>query len=172
MTPPEREPSGTAAPPAGRPPRKSSEERNAEVRAQLRPLAPGERPRVLVVATVVALALATTNVVLLAAGQGGRPEGLVVYCALMLAVAYGMWTKRYAAVLAFQCLLAIAVAVGFLFLLRASSAVDLVICFMLVVPTGWLFWKLIRVLARLQVPPQDDVEDGGATARRAPPPVR
>jgi hypothetical protein len=70
----------------------------------------------------------------------------------MFGAAYGMWTKRYGAVLAFQCLLAIAVATGFLFLLRASSLMDLLICFGLIVPTGWLFWKLIRVLARIQTP--------------------
>jgi hypothetical protein len=70
----------------------------------------------------------------------------------MVGVAYGMWTKRYGAVLAFQCLLAIAVATGFLFLLRASTFVDVLICFALIVPTGWLFWKLVRVLARIQAP--------------------
>ncbi|HEU4976258.1 MAG TPA: hypothetical protein VFT50_14285 [Baekduia sp.] len=156
MTPPEPRP----AAPAARPARKSSEERNAEVRAHLRPLDPGERPAALVVAVVLALALAAVNVVLLAAGQGGRPEGLVVYCALMLLIASGMWTRRYAAVLAFECLLAIAVTFGFLFLLRASSPLDLLICFVLIVPTGWLFWKLIRVLARLQAPPRDGVQDG------------
>jgi hypothetical protein len=71
---------------------------------------------------------------------------------LILGAAYGMWTKRYGAVLAFQVLLAIAVIIGFLFLLRASSLLDVLICFVLIVPTGWLFWKLVRVLARLQTP--------------------
>ena len=132
--------------------RPSSEERNAEVREALRPLEPGERPMPLVVATALALTLAAINVGLLVAGQGGRPGPLLVYCVLMLGAAYGMWTRRYGAVLAFQCLLAIAVAMGFLFLLRASTVTDLLICFMLIVPTGWLFWKLIRVLARIQTP--------------------
>jgi hypothetical protein len=142
--------------------RPSTEERNAEVREALRPLDPGERPASLVIAVAVALALGVVNVVLLAAGQGGRPGALAVYCALMLGIAYGMWTRRYGAVLAFQCLLAIAVATGFLFLLRASSAIDLLICFGLIVPTGWLFWKLIRVLARIQTP-----RDGASGARDA-----
>jgi hypothetical protein len=133
--------------------RPSSEERNAEVREALRPLEPGERPMPLVVATALALTLAVINVGLLVAGQGGRPGPLLVYCVLMLGAAYGMWTRRYGAVLAFQCLLAIAVAMGFLFLLRASTVTDLLICFVLIVPTGWLFWKLIRVLARIQTPP-------------------
>ncbi|MCW3004010.1 MAG: hypothetical protein JWQ20_3308 [Conexibacter sp.] len=135
-----------------RPPRKSSAERNEEIRAGLQPLAPGERPLPLVIATVVAVALGLTNIVLLLVGQNGQPAQLIVYCVLVLGAAYGMWTKRYGAVLAFQVLLAIAVVIGFLFLLRASSLLDLLICFLLIVPTGWLFWKLVRVLARLQTP--------------------
>jgi hypothetical protein len=135
-----------------RPPRKSSAERNEEIRAGLQPIAPGERPLPLVIATVVAVALGLTNIVLLLVGQNGQPAQLIVYCVLVLGAAYGMWTKRYGAVLAFQVLLAIAVVIGFLFLLRASSLLDLVICFLLIVPTGWLFWKLVRVLARLQTP--------------------
>jgi hypothetical protein len=133
-------------------PRRSTEERNAEVRAALEPYAPGERPPALLAAVGLAVTLGLVNLVLLAAGQGGKPGALLVYCVLMFGAAYGMWTKRYGAVLAFQCLLAIAVATGFLFLLRASSFLDLLICFGLIVPTGWLFWKLIRVLARIQTP--------------------
>jgi hypothetical protein len=132
--------------------RRSSEERSAEVREALRPLAPGERPPALRAAVALALALGLVNVGLLIAGQGGKPAALLIYCMLMFGAAYGMWQRRYGAVLAFQCLLAIAVAMGFLFLLRASTFVDLLICFALIVPTGWLFWKLIRVLARIQTP--------------------
>jgi hypothetical protein len=138
--------------PGVRPPRKSSEERNEAIRADLVPIGPDERPLPLVIAVVVATALGLTNIALLLAGQSGEPGQLVVYCVLILGAAYGMWTKRYGAVLAFQVLLAIAVIIGFLFLLRASSLVDLLICFALIVPTGWLFWKLVRVLARLQTP--------------------
>jgi len=144
---------------AQRPPRKSSAERNAEIRAGLEPIGPGERPLPLVIATAVAVALGLTNIVLLIAGQNGQPAQLVVYCTLILGAAYGMWTKRYIAVLAFQVLLAIAVVIGFLFLLRASSLLDVLICFVLIVPTGWLFWKLVRVLARLQTPVEPSTDD-------------
>ena len=140
------------APAPVRPPRKSSEERNEEIRAGLTPLGPDERPTPLVVATVLALVLGLTNVVLLLAGQAGDHGPLLIYCVLMLGLAYGMWTKRYLAVLLYEVLLGIAVVVGFLFLFLASSLLDLVICFGLIVPTGWLFWKLVRVLARLQTP--------------------
>ncbi|QEC46953.1 hypothetical protein FSW04_04670 [Baekduia soli] len=141
-----------AQPPSPRPARRRGAERDEAIRHTLRPLAEGERPAPLVVATLAAVALGLVNLGLLAAGQAGRTGPLAVYCVLMLALAAGMWTRRYGAVLAFQCLLAIAVATGVLFLLRASSLVDLLICFGLIVPPGWLFWKLIRVLARIQAP--------------------
>ena len=147
------------SPSAERPPRKSSAERNAEVRAGLEPIGPDERPWPLVIATAVAVGLGLTNIGLLIAGQNGQPAQLVVYCALILGAAYGMWTKRYIAVLAFQVLLAIAVVIGFLFLLRASSLLDVLICFVLIVPTGWLFWKLVRILARLQTPVEPRADD-------------
>jgi hypothetical protein len=37
-------------------------------------------------------------------------------------------------------------------LLRASSVGDVALSFGVIVPAGWLFWRLVRVLARLQVP--------------------
>ena len=40
----------------------------------------------------------------------------------------------------------------FLFLLRASSVGDVALRLGVIVSAGWLFWKLVRVLARLQVP--------------------
>jgi hypothetical protein len=85
-------------------------------------------------------------------GKGGAGT-LIVYCGLMFAAAYGMWTKRYLAVLLFQILLAVLVVFFFLFLLRASSLGDVALSLAVIVPAGWLFWKLVRVLARLQVPP-------------------
>jgi hypothetical protein len=58
-------------------------------------------------------------------------------------------------VLLFQVLLAILVIFFFLFLLRASSLGDVALSLGIIVPAGWLFWKLVRVLARLQVPPPE-----------------
>ena len=85
-------------------------------------------------------------------GRGGAGT-LLVYCALMFAAAYGMWTKRYLAVLLFQILLAVLVVFFFLFLLRASSVGDVALSLAVMLPAGALFWKLVRVLARLQIPP-------------------
>jgi hypothetical protein len=162
MTQPPDRPASTPAPapaPArgGRPPRKSSEERNEAIRAGLVPIAAGERPAPLLVAVAVALALGAVNLVLAATGHSGRGGAgtLVVYCALMFAAAWGMWTKRYIAVLLFQILLAIIVVFFFLFVMRASSVRDVALSVAVIVPAGWLFWKLVRVLARLQMPPAD-----------------
>ncbi|MCW2982867.1 MAG: hypothetical protein JWR63_437, partial [Conexibacter sp.] len=137
--------------------RRSSEERTAEIQSTLEPIAPGDRPAPLVVAVAAAVLLGVVNLVLAATGHSGRGGAgtLLVYCALMFAAAYGMWTKRYVAVLLFQILLAVLVVFFFLFLLRASTVGDVVLSLAVIVPAGWLFWKLVRVLARLQVPVGD-----------------
>jgi hypothetical protein len=148
-----------AGPPNVRRPRKSSAERAREIQATLEPLAPGERPTPLLVAVVTAVALGIVNLVLAATGHSGKGGAgtLIVYCALMFAAAWGMWAKRYVAVLLFQILLAILVVFFFLFLMRASSVGDVALSLGVIVPAGWLFWKLVRVLARLQVPPEHAV---------------
>jgi hypothetical protein len=134
-----------------------AEERNAAVRATLTPLAPGERPPALVVAVVLAAALAIANVVALVAGldvEGRRPGafGVLLFAVLMLAAAWGMWQRRYGAVLAFEALLGITVAIAALSLFVANNAAAVVLCLVILLPGGWLFWKLVRVMGRLQAP--------------------
>lgn len=143
------------APGAERTGRKSSAERDAEVRAQLEPLAPGERPVPLLVAIVAALVLGLANLIIFAAGGSGGGAGggaLLAYCGLMFLAAWGMWNRHYLAVLGFEVLLAIIVVFFFLFLLRASNAWAALLALAIIVPAGWLFWKLVRVLARIQTP--------------------
>jgi len=134
-----------------------AEERNAAARATLTPLAPGERPPALVVAVVLAAALAIANVVALVAGldvEGRRPGafGVLLFAVLMLAAAWGMWQRRYGAVLAFEALLGITVAIAALSLFVANNAAAVVLCLVILLPGGWLFWKLVRVMGRLQAP--------------------
>jgi hypothetical protein len=153
-----RQPAGAAPPaPPARRPRRSSEERNQEVRAQLEPLEAGERPLPLVVAAATAALLALVNFVAWLAGvevEGKQPSvaGVLAFCGVLGAAAWGMWARRYWAVLGFQCLLAIVVIIFFLFLLRASSITDVLIAGGIIAYAGTLFWKLVRVLARLQIP--------------------
>jgi hypothetical protein len=134
-----------------------SERRNAEVRASLEPLAAGERPRPVTVAAVVAAALAVGNVIAFAAGatvSGEHPStlGILSFTALMLTCAWGMWHARYWAVLGFQALLAITILIAALSLAVASTLAAAVLCVTIVVFGGWLFWTLIRAMARIQMP--------------------
>jgi hypothetical protein len=134
-----------------------AEERNAEVRAQLAPLAPGERPWPLVAAAALAVLLGTANLVALIAGvevEGERPAavGVLLFCAVMYIAAVGLWTARYWAVLGFEVLLGLIVLVFSLFLLRASNVLAVVVCVPIIAIAGWLFWKLVRVMGRIQAP--------------------
>lgn len=134
-----------------------SEARNEEIRRSLEPLAPGERPRAVTVAAVVAALLAATNLALMFAGlevDGERPAagGTIVFAALMLAAAYGMWRAKYWAVLGFQALLALTIVIAATALLVASNVAAVALCLAIVGLGGWLFWKLVRALARLQMP--------------------
>jgi len=134
-----------------------AEERNAEVRAQLEPLKPGERPPALVAAAILAAVLGTANLVALIAGvevEGDQPSaiGVLVFCAVMYVAAVGLWFARYWAVLGFEALLGIIVVFFSLFLLRASNVLAVVVCVVVIGVAGSLFWKLIRVMGRIQAP--------------------
>ncbi len=134
-----------------------AEERNAAVRAQLEPLGPGERPRPLVIASALAALLALANVAAWAVGldvEGKKPGafGVLLFAVLMLLAAWGMWQRRYWAVLGFEALLAVTLCIAALSLLVASNVAAVVLCVAILGPAGWLFWKLIRVMGRLQAP--------------------
>ncbi len=137
----------------------TSEERNAAVRATLRPFAAGERPWAIKVSVAVALILALANLVLFIAGVKPRVGGshpqiveILIFSGLMIMCATGMWLMRYWAVLGFQTLLAIGVLGFSLALVRASTILGAVICVVIVGGGGYLFFKLVRVLSRLQLP--------------------
>jgi hypothetical protein len=129
------------------------------VRATLTPLSPGERPWPVKVSAALALVLAAVNLGLFIAGAkphvGGRQPHLaeiLIFSGLMLACAVGMWLMRYWALLGFQTLLAIGL-VGFcLALVRVSSILWAVICVAVIGAGGFLFYKLVRVLSRVQMP--------------------
>jgi hypothetical protein len=139
-----------------RAPRPRSAERDEAARRALAPLAPGERPRALLVAIAVASALGTGNAIAYLAGAtiGGRHPGagVLAFTVLMALLAGGMWTRRYAAVLAFEALLAIVVMLFSLFLVEAGNVTGLLLCLGVIGGGGWLFWKLVRVMGRLSVP--------------------
>jgi hypothetical protein len=131
-------------------------ERDEAIRAKLRPLAPGERPWPLKASAALALIIALANLAVMAAGwevDGERPiVGGLAFAAIMLAAAAGLWTRRYWAVLGFQALLAISMVFAFLALLRAGNLEAVLLCLGVIAVAGPLFWGLVRVLARLQLP--------------------
>jgi hypothetical protein len=132
-------------------------ERDEQIRANLEPLAAGERPTAVTVSAVVAGLIGVTNVVFYLAGvdvQGKRPSvaGVLVFAAIMFAMAAGLARARYWAVLGFQALLGITIIIAALSLLVASNAAALLLCVAIAGLGGWLFWKLVRAMARIQMP--------------------
>lgn len=134
-----------------------SQRRDAEARARLTPLARGEHPPVIVISTVVAALLALTNLVAFLAGDtigGKRPAAgeIVVFSAVLLACAAGLWRAWYGAVLGFMALLAIIATAFALLLIEASNLLGFFVALIVVIAAGWLFFKLVRVLSRIQMP--------------------
>lgn len=141
----------------GRPSR--SEQRDASVRATLAPLRPGERPWPITVGAAVAALNGIVQLILYAVGVklkvgGTRPQAfsVILFAILMFVCAGGMWRMRYWAVLGFQALLAIVILTFALVLIRASNALGVAISLVVVLAGGYLFFKLVRVLSRLQMP--------------------
>lgn len=134
-----------------------SQRRDAEARASLTPLAPGEHPAAIVVSTVVALALALSNLIAYLAGVkiGGKHPaggGILLFSAVMLACGIGLWRMWYGAVLGFMALLAIIAVIFALLLIEASNLLGVVVALAIIGSAGWLFFKLVRVLSRIQMP--------------------
>ena len=76
----------------------------------------------------------------------------IVFAVLMLICAVGMWRMRYWAVLGFMALLAILLVFALGALIKASSVLGVALALVIVGGAGYLFFKLIRVLSRIQMP--------------------
>jgi hypothetical protein len=130
----------------------------------LLPLADGERPAALSAAIAVSALLAVGVV----AGaltvhdlkrHGGSLPGAVFLALVLSALGIGMYRRRYWAVLSFEALLAFQVIVTSLALVVASTVKAALICMVAVALGGLLFWKLVRVMGRIQagqLPPGGD----------------
>ncbi len=130
-------------------------DRADQARAALAPLGEDERPSALLVAVAVS-ALLAVGVVAGAltvhdlSGHGGSLAGGVFLAAILALLAQGMYRRRYWAVLGFEALLAFQVIVTSLALVVASTLAAAGGCLLAIVLGGWLFWKLIRVMGRIQ----------------------
>ena len=129
--------------------------READARASLTPLGPGERPPALLVAVAVAVLLAL-GVIIGALTvhdlyrHGGSLAGGVFLACVLALLALGMYRRRYWAVLAFEALLAFQILVTSLALVVASTPLAAGLCLLSIALAGWLFWKLVRVMGRIQ----------------------
>lgn len=134
-----------------------SQRRDAEARANLKPLAPGERPPVIWISTLIAAGLGLANFIAWLAGDkinGKHPAagGILIFTALMCACAIGLWRMWYGAVLGFMALLAIIGTLFSLYLVEASNLLGFIVAPLIVIVAGYLFFKLVRVLSRIQMP--------------------
>jgi hypothetical protein len=121
-------------------------------REKLVPLEEGERPTAVTVAAVVAGALVLAWIVATALGDS-RAAASAPLAALLAVAAWGMWRSRYWAVLGFQVLLAFAIVTYSLSLmLVADRLIEFAVLAPLLVASAVLFWRLVKSLARLQMP--------------------
>jgi hypothetical protein len=146
--------------PADRP-RSRGAAAEAQARATLVPLAPDERPTPLLVAVGVCVVLALA--VLVGglsihdlAKHGGSLPGAIFLTAVLVALALGMYRRRYLAVLAFEALLAFQIIVTSLALVVAETLLAAGVCLLAIGLGGWLFWKLVRVMGRIQAGERQD----------------
>ncbi len=129
--------------------------REAQARAALSPLGADERPTALRVAVAVCVVLSLAVIIGALSvhnlsRHGGSLPGAVFLAALFALLGRGMYARRYWAVLGFEALLAFQILVTSLALVVASTILAAAICLVSVGLGGWLFWKLVRVMGRIQ----------------------
>jgi hypothetical protein len=129
--------------------------RDEKARAALEPLGPDERPPALTVAVAVCALLAVGVIVGAVtvhdlSKHGGSLPGAILIAAVLGALAVGMARRRYWAVLGFEALLAFQLIVTALALTVASTLAAAGECLLAIGLGGWLFWKLVRVMGRMQ----------------------
>jgi hypothetical protein len=134
------------------------------MREELVPLAPGERPRILLVCVALSLAIAAGNLVLWAAGWEVRGQDLNAAAAIVPALlfgwlAYGLWRTRLLAVATMQLVLAVTALFATGGLLVASNLESVVLSVTIIAVCAVLFWPLIRINARIGA--RDRVEGHG-----------
>ncbi|MEA2178671.1 MAG: hypothetical protein QOG77_1968 [Solirubrobacteraceae bacterium] len=138
--------------------RARTEWRNEEIRSGLEPLAPGERPQAVTIAAAVALGMAALNLVAALSGRsiaGDENDATVftiITTGILVFVGLGMLARQYWAVLGFEIVLGLQIVVMSLAIVFAASVGVAALLLVLVVALGTLFWKLVRAMARMQMP--------------------
>ena len=135
-----------------------SRARDDEIRANLVPLAPGERPGVVTFAAIVAFVFAIANVATALAGNdissatGDPSVATAVTTALLIVAGCGMLARQYWAVLGFETILGLQIVFFSLYLIGVQKWWHAIIPLVAIGLLGWLFWKLVSAMARLQMP--------------------
>jgi hypothetical protein len=130
-------------------------EAERRARAALKPLGPDERPPALMAAVAVCAVLAVAVIVgaMTIHGlsrHGGSLPGGIFLAGVLALLAVGMYRRRYWAVLGFEALLAFQIIVTSLALVVADTIRATALCLLAIGFGGWLFWKLVRVMGRIQ----------------------
>jgi hypothetical protein len=137
------------------------EERNVAAREKLEPLAPGERPRIVIVGAIVSALIAGVfwvSTVLAATGhdtvRGAHPSAFAigVVAVLISAMAWGMWRAKYWAVMGFQAFLALTMLSATLGLIQVETILEAVGTVLVLAIAGTLFYLMIKAMARIQMP--------------------
>ncbi|HEV2059402.1 MAG TPA: hypothetical protein VGR11_08590, partial [Solirubrobacteraceae bacterium] len=132
--------------------------RDDEVRASLEPLAPGERPGIVTFAAIVAFVFAIANAATALTGNDissatGDPSlTTAVTTALLLVAGFGMLARQYWAVLGFETILGLQIVFFSLYLIGVQEWWHAIVPVVAIGLLGWLFWKLVNAMARLQMP--------------------
>jgi hypothetical protein len=127
-------------------------ERDEAIRATLEPLEPGERPGAVTAAAIVAAVLGLLLVVRVAVDDEADVRGLLLFAAVMFVAAAGMWKAQYWAVLGFEFFLGLTLVFAAVSLMFAGNVQGVVYSLVILAGAGTLFWKLVRAMARLQMP--------------------
>jgi hypothetical protein len=116
----------------------------------------GERPGAVTVAAVFASVMAVANVVAAVTGNylgSSATSYTVLSTTILAACAAGMWFgARYWAVLGFMMVLVFQMLTLSFALIRVRHWWGALIIVAVLALLGWMFWKLIRALARIQMP--------------------
>jgi hypothetical protein len=119
----------------------------------LQPLGPDERPLGIKLAVGLTIVLAVANLIGAAAGAGGEsPAAGIAFAGVMVGLAIGLWRRIYLVILLFQALLAVSIIVSTLSLAFAGNLAGVALSLGIILVCSPIFWLLIRVMARLQVP--------------------
>ncbi|RKQ92272.1 hypothetical protein C8N24_2115 [Solirubrobacter pauli] len=126
--------------------------RDEAIRAQLTPLGPDERPLGLKLAFALVLVVCGANAILAVTHEDYGYAALFAVGGVALAA--GLWGRVYAVVLLVEALLALAIIFAILALLFAQTVLQAAAIAGVVIACSPVFWLLIRVMARMQVPRQ------------------